>query len=92
MKKMKLGQIVQILSGREAGSYAVVIDLESPRFVWVADGKSRSALKPKKKNIKHIQPTHAVGMKVLEVLKKGALTNAELRSDLNQYLEQKGVY
>jgi ribosomal protein L14E/L6E/L27E len=91
MKKIQPGQIVKILYGREAGNHAVVIDIEQPSFVWVADGKSRPLNKPKKKNVKHIQRTHAVGIKVVNALRQGVLTNAHIRSDLNQYLRQKDV-
>ena len=55
----RLGQIVRILRGREAGNFAIVIGVEKPRFVWLADGSTRRADRPKKKNVKHIQPRNA---------------------------------
>ena len=50
----RLGQIVRILRGREAGNFAIVIGVENPRFVWLADGSARKADRPKKKNVKHV--------------------------------------
>ncbi|RAL23278.1 KOW domain-containing RNA-binding protein [Thermoflavimicrobium daqui] len=92
----KLGQIVQVLRGRIAGSYAIVIDFEEPHFVWLADGDQRKADRPKKKNVKHIQPTRIVVEEIARVLKDvGRVPDAMLRYALNQYLlqqnsEQKG--
>ncbi|SFJ38606.1 KOW domain-containing RNA-binding protein [Thermoflavimicrobium dichotomicum] len=93
----KLGQIVRVLRGREAGAYAIVIGFEEPHFVWLADGDQRKVDRPKKKNVKHIQPTHVVNEEIARVLKDvGRVPNAMLRYALNQYLlqhqsgEQKG--
>lgn len=91
-----LGQIVRVLRGREAGTFAIVIGLEEPHFVWLADGDQRKFDRPKKKNVKHIQLTHSVAEEVADVLKQfGRVNNAKLRYALNQYLlrtisEQKG--
>lgn len=91
MKKISVGQIVRILDGREAGKHAVVIDIESSSFVWLADGKTRLVDKPKKKNIKHVQGTKRVADIVTHALQQRTLTNADLRSGLNQYLGLKDV-
>jgi len=66
----RLGQIVRILRGREAGNFAIVIGVEKPRFVWLADGCTRKADKPKKKNVKHVQPTNCIAEEVVEALEK----------------------
>ncbi|MBA4495911.1 RNA-binding protein [Paenactinomyces guangxiensis] len=93
----RLGQIVRVLRGREAGTYAIVIGLEAPHFVWLADGNQRKFDRPKKKNVKHIQVTNVVAGEVADVLEEfGRVNNAKLRYALNQYLlqnakhEQKG--
>lgn len=91
MKNLQVGQIVQILMGREAGEYAIVINREDPSFVWLADGRKRSTEQPKRKNVRHIQPTQAIGKHVVDALQNGILTNEDIRSDVNQYLKQKGV-
>ena len=51
----QIGQIVRILQGREAGQYAVVIDVLDERFVLIADGDKRKFDRPKKKNIAHLE-------------------------------------
>lgn len=92
----RLGQIVRVLRGREAGTYAIIVGVEEPRFVLLADGDKRKFDRPKKKNIRHIQPTHYIAQEVADALAEtGRVTNAKLRYALNQYLlhhgeEQKG--
>lgn len=87
----RLGQIVRILRGREAGKFAIVIGVEKPRFVWLADGSTRRADRPKKKNVKHIQPTKCIAEEVADALEKtGRVPNAKLRYALNQYLLHHG--
>ncbi len=85
-RRLSLGQIVHILRGREAGKVAIVIGYSGPGFVLLADGDKRTADRPKKKNIKHIQPTNQVADEVARSLAEtGRVTNAKLRYALNQY-------
>jgi large subunit ribosomal protein L14e len=87
--RARLGQIVRILRGREAGLYAIVIGLEEPNYVWLADGDQRTFDRPKKKNVKHIQPTNKVAEEIAHILlNSGRVSNAMLRYALNQYLLQ----
>jgi large subunit ribosomal protein L14e len=81
------GQIVRVLRGREAGRYAIVISVEEPHFVHLADGDKRKFGRSKRKNVKHIQPTKHIAREVAEDLERdGRVTNAKLRYALNQYL------
>jgi len=83
--QVKLGQIVQIRNGRYAGSFAIIVDIQGG-FVWLADGKRRKFDHPKKKNIKHIQPTKVVAKEVADALNEtGSVEDAVLRHALNQY-------
>ena len=83
--RVKLGQIVQIRNGRHAGSFAIIIE-KKDGYVWVADGKKRTFHHPKKKNIKHIQPTNVVAKDVADALdESGSVDDAALRHALNQY-------
>ncbi len=88
--RIRLGQIVRVLSGREAGMYAVVVRLDE-RAVWLANGKKRKFVQPKRKNRRHIQPTKAVAKDVLHALEQtGQVDDAKLVFALNQYLLGKG--
>lgn len=84
---IRLGQIVKVQRGREAGKYAIVIDNKEPDMVWLANGRDRTVHRPKKKNVKHIQPTRHVDKGLESQLQtRGSLTDAQLRYALNQYL------
>ena len=51
------GLVVKSTAGRDQGGYYVAVEAED-RFVFIANGKERKLEKPKRKNVKHISPTH----------------------------------
>jgi large subunit ribosomal protein L14e len=82
--RTRLGQIVYVLRGREAGTRQIIIALEEPNYVWLADGNGRKFAHPKKKNIKHIQITHVIAQEVAHALIQfGCTSDAMLRYALN---------
>lgn len=88
--RIRLGQIVRILSGRETGKYAVVVRLDGGA-VWLANGRSRKFNHPKRKNLRHIQLTNNVAKDVAETITlTGNVDDAKLVFALNQYLLGKG--
>ena len=52
--KVKSGDIVLSLKGRDKGNCFIVIDVEND-FVKIVDGKVHKIQKPKRKNTKHIK-------------------------------------
>ncbi len=54
-----IGELVQSLSGHDAGGLFLVIRIESG-FAWLCDGKNRKATCCKRKNLKHIVGTGVV--------------------------------
>lgn len=83
--RIHLGQIIMVLSGREAGNYAVVVRLDDS-YVWLANGQKRKYGKPKRKNRRHIQPTRYIADEVIEAIKSnGSVDDAKLVFALNQY-------
>ena len=56
---MEVGQVVFSKCGRDKGRAFVVLSVED-EYVFLSDGQLRPLNKPKKKKIKHTQPTHAV--------------------------------
>lgn len=90
--RFHLGQVVIVLSGREAGMYAVVVRLDDS-CVWLADGHKRKFDKPKRKNRRHIQPTNYIAEDVSQALEQvGVVDDAKLVFALNRYkkLNSKG--
>ncbi len=71
---IKAGSVVISLAGHDKGRAMVVTKLEQ-EFVYVADGKERKLDTPKKKNKKHVRPTH----KLIEL---SELTDKRLRRAL----------
>ncbi|MDX8047350.1 KOW domain-containing RNA-binding protein [Gracilibacillus sp. S3-1-1] len=85
----KLGQVVQILQGREAGQFAIVIGKVDSRFVLLADGDKRKYDRPKKKNLHHIALTSFVSPEVQRsLLETGRVTNGKLRYAINKFVEE----
>ncbi len=54
---IKAGSVVLSLAGHDKGRAMVVTKIDG-ETVFVADGKERKLLKPKKKNIKHVRTTN----------------------------------
>ncbi len=55
-------------AGHDKGKCYVVIR-EEPEYVWLADGISRTAAHPKRKNRKHIQIINRIPAHILTVFK-----------------------
>ncbi|MFC4404989.1 RNA-binding protein [Gracilibacillus xinjiangensis] len=85
----ELGQVVQILQGREAGQFAIVIEKLDSRFVLLADGDKRKYDRPKKKNIHHISYTNFISPEVQKsLLETGRVTNGKLRYAINKFVNE----
>jgi len=81
-----LGQIVRIKQGREAGQYAVIIEVVDDRYVLLADGEKRKTTCPKKKNLQHIEKMNYVSPEVQNsLLETGRVTNGKLRFALSKF-------
>lgn len=79
------GQIVEILKGRDAGQYAVVVGIDQ-KFVLLADGYKRKFDRPKKKNRRHVRLKSFISEHVAKSLhEEGRVTNAKLRNAIQQF-------
>ena len=75
---MEIGQVVFSKCGRDKGRAFVVLSVEG-EYVFLADGQLRPLNKPKKKKVRHIQPTRSfVGIEA----NPGGLTDADIRKCL----------
>lgn len=79
------GQLVKSLVGRDKGKHYLVIGFEDGR-VLLADGRSRSISKPKKKNPKHLQAYRCIFPGIKERILEGNLKDTEVRNILNSFL------
>ena len=71
------GSIVKALAGRDKGGFFVVLGVEGS-FASIADGKRRRIQTPKRKNLKHLAPTHTVHQGLIE-------TNPQIRKLLQEF-------
>lgn len=82
----KLGQLVLITRGRDAGQYAIIVRLVDERFVDLADGEKKRFAFPKRKNISHLQLMDYVSPEVQRsLLDTGRVTNGKLRFALSKF-------
>jgi len=79
MIDIQTGQVVFSKQGRDKGNAMIVISTEA-EYVYLVDGKLRTLDKPKKKKIKHIQPTNHIA----DLKTDGrALQDADIRKQLS---------
>ncbi|UOR10587.1 KOW domain-containing RNA-binding protein [Halobacillus amylolyticus] len=85
----RIGQVVRIVQGREAGQYAVVIDILDGRFLLLADGEKRKYDRPKKKNLQHVELMDFISPEVQNsLLETGRVTNGKLRFAVSKYVNE----
>ena len=78
-----LGQVVVSRAGRDTGRRFVVTKVVDELFVQVCDGDLRRIEKPKKKRIKHLEPTSEMVVALAEKLKSNArISNSDIRKAL----------
>ena len=84
-----IGQVVRIKQGREAGQFAVVIQIVDDRYVLLADGEKRKYDRPKKKNLHHIEKMDYISPEVQHsLLETGRVTNGKLRFAIAKFTNE----
>ena len=77
------GQIVRSKAGHDKGDIFFVMELIDDDYVLIADGDRRKSEKPKKKNVKHLQPFNKIDKVIAERIAAGLpIENHELRREL----------
>ena len=72
-------------AGRDKGQLFFVIDTDA-QYVYLADGKSRSLEKPKRKKRKHVQQVPRTESRIAEKIRNGEkVLNSELRKELASF-------
>lgn len=85
------GQVVYSKNGRDKGRPFVVLSVEGD-YLYLADGKLRTLEKPKRKKIKHIQPTNFVNKTMQKKLKEQSyILNADIIKLLKEYSNKEAV-
>lgn len=85
--KLEIGEIVEIIMGRDKGNYAVVINKIDERFVEIVDGDKRKFDISKKKNIRHLKPTGYISKEIVVSMETTSrVSNAKLRYVLQDFV------
>ncbi len=82
---MEIGQLIKSLAGRDKGKHYLVIGFEG-RYVLLSDGQVRSVERPKRKNLKHLQPYRCVAPEIQAEAQNKTLRDTTVRSALNSLL------
>lgn len=84
VERIRLGQVVRSTAGRDFGCLYVVVGFAPPSFVLVADGRGREAVRPKKKNVRHVSVLNMVAEGVAATVAGGGkVSDREVRAVLN---------
>lgn len=88
MQDIKVGQLVISKAGRDKEEHFLVVEVTG-EYVYLVNGKSRRIDQPKKKKVKHIQPTHWLSRNVAEEIQSyGKLSNADIQKEIIALLEK----
>ena len=80
---LTLGQVVFSKAGRDAGKVFIVVGILDDVFVYISDGNLRRIEKPKKKKIKHLDPTKDINITLGQKLEnKLKVSNSDMRKAL----------
>lgn len=89
---LSLGQVVKSKAGRDKGKDFIVVQIIDEAHVALADGDLRKMEKPKRKKIKHLEPTGVIVEVVKEKLETGnKVSNSEIRKALAALRENTSV-
>jgi ribosomal protein L14E/L6E/L27E len=92
MNNLVLGSVVESRSGRDSGSYYIVVKIIDREYVMIADGEIRKIEKPKKKKYKHLKPNGDILSKIAKKLSGNeVIYNAEIRSALRKYNQKENT-
>ncbi len=75
--ELKIGSVVRAKAGRDKDSFFVVTAVEK-EYCFIADGKSRKLIKPKRKNTKHLSLTNSM-------IDIKDITDKKLRTQLKEF-------
>lgn len=82
-----VGMVVTSRAGRDAGDRYVVIGTAGADVVLVADGRRRTADRPKKKNVKHVVAHGPAEPLAARLREGGVATDEELRAAIAAAVE-----
>jgi hypothetical protein len=86
------GHVVEAKTGRDNGSWFLVVGTQTGSMVWLADGTSRPYDHPKKKNVRHVRdlgapPDAETALERIAELNDSGARNAAVRAYIARHRE-----
>ena len=85
----RVGSVCVSEAGHDTGNYLVILAGIDRDHVYVADGKARKLIAPKKKKMRHLSMITRLPEQTTEVLKNGVYNDSFLRKALSDVLQEK---
>ena len=85
-KEVFVGSIVYSKAGRDSGKCYIIVGLDGKGYAYVANGRDKTLSSPKRKNVKHLDPSGEVIKTIQEkLLSEKQVFDSEIKSALRQY-------
>ena len=84
----RVGSVCVSMAGHDEGTCFIVIAGVDRDHVYVADGKARKLIAPKKKKMRHLSIITRLPEQIAEVLKKGDYNDSFLRKTISMVLPE----
>ena len=85
----RVGSVCVSMAGHDTGDYLVIIAGIDRSHVYVADGKARKLIAPKKKKMRHLNMITKLSGPDTEVLRSGSYNDSFLRKVLSKVKSEK---
>ena len=83
--EVQKGQLVRSLTGRDKDAFYLVLG-RAADTLYLADGRKRGVLNPKKKNIRHVQRCNRIAADAVAAAQSRPLRNEEIRAGIKELL------
>jgi len=85
-KEVIVGSIVYSKAGRDCGKCYIIVRFDEKGYAFVANGSEKSLSAPKRKNVKHLDPSGDVNEIIREkLLAEKQVFDSEIKSALRAY-------
>ena len=85
---MRVGSVCVSTAGHDEGVYLIVIAGIDRDHVYVADGKARKTIAPKKKKMRHLSIIARLPEQTSDILKQGVYNDSFLRKAISTALQE----
>lgn len=87
MVDLKAGSLVYSKSGHDKGNFFIVVEIIDDEYVLIADGKSRTIERPKRKKTKHLK-IYKERLNVDELKEKSLYQNKKINDYVKAFMKK----